>query len=181
MTPHVTDNASFGLDIAIPTGRTTVLGPTPHTHEHCVAFCTSALPIGGLVRDDTGTLYGTTAAGGAHGWGVVYQLSAAGSYTVRHSFARTEGAWPEGALLRDSAGTLVGTTVGGGTYRKGVVYQLSTADDFTVLHQFRGFAGGPDAAYPYGELVRDSADMLYGTTAYGGASGQGVVFQTPAP
>jgi hypothetical protein len=39
MPPHVTGNPSFGLYIAIPTGHTSILGPTPHTYERRVALC----------------------------------------------------------------------------------------------------------------------------------------------
>jgi len=48
------------------------------------------------------------------------------------------------------------------------------AQTFTVLHSF---TGGTDGASPQGGLVRDKAGNLYGTTASGGASGNGVVFK----
>ena len=45
---------------------------------------------------------------------------------------------------------------------------------YTVLHSF---TGGPDGADPYAGLIRDGAGNLYGTTAFGGASGAGVAFK----
>jgi uncharacterized repeat protein (TIGR03803 family) len=45
---------------------------------------------------------------------------------------------------------------------------------YTVLHSF---TGGPDGANPYAGLIRDGAGNLYGTTAFGGASGAGVAFK----
>lgn len=49
------------------------------------------------------------------------------------------------------------------------------AQTYTVLHTFTE----ADGQYPsaYGHLVRDLAGNLYGTTEFGGASGQGVVFK----
>jgi uncharacterized repeat protein (TIGR03803 family) len=40
------------------------------------------------------------------------------------------------------------------------------------------FTGGSDGSFPaYGDLIFDSAGNIYGTTAYGGATGNGVVFK----
>ena len=47
------------------------------------------------------------------------------------------------------------------------------AQTFTVLHSF----SGSDGSYPLSTLIFDRAGNLYGTTEFGGASGQGVVFQ----
>lgn len=43
-----------------------------------------------------------------------------------------------------------------------------------VLHSF---GGGTDGVYPVSALIADSAGNLYGTTRYGGASNNGVVFE----
>jgi uncharacterized repeat protein (TIGR03803 family) len=57
------------------------------------------------------------------------------------------------------------------------VFKLDTAGDETVLHAFRG---SPDGAYPMGTLAIDNKSNLYGTTANGGSSGGGTVFQVDA-
>ena len=44
----------------------------------------------------------------------------------------------------------------------------------SVGHQF---GKGSDGRNPYYDLVCDKAGVLFGTTAIGGGSGQGVVFQ----
>src|SRR5262245_15584885 len=36
---------------------------------------------------------------------------------------------------------------------------------------------GSNGAYPYGGLIQDNSGNLFGTTAYGGASGVGSVFE----
>jgi uncharacterized repeat protein (TIGR03803 family) len=55
------------------------------------------------------------------------------------------------------------------------VFKLDPSGKETVLHSF---TGGPlDGQNPTGSLVRDLAGNLYGTTAYGGSSGFGVVYK----
>src|ERR1700733_2890273 len=49
------------------------------------------------------------------------------------------------------------------------------AQTYTVLHRFTGADGRNPSEY--GHLIEDSAGDLYGTTEFGGASGQGVVFK----
>jgi uncharacterized repeat protein (TIGR03803 family) len=47
-----------------------------------------------------------------------------------------------------------------------------------VLYSFQG---GNDGADPYASLIFDNAGNLYGTTAAGGANGDGTVFElTPS-
>ena len=44
----------------------------------------------------------------------------------------------------------------------------------TVLHSF---SGGTDGSYPVAAMIADKSGNLYGTTRYGGANGQGTVFE----
>jgi len=68
-------------------------------------------PLGDLVRDEEGNLYGTTLWGGASGYGTVFKLDTAGTETVLYSFTGgADGAYPSGGLLLDEKGTLYGTT-----------------------------------------------------------------------
>ena len=45
---------------------------------------------------------------------------------------------------------------------------------YKVLYNFKG---GSDGANPYGSVILDTNGNLYGTAAYGGAYGAGVVFE----
>jgi len=44
-------------------------------------------PESGLVRDSSGSFYGTTADGGQYGYGTVCKLTSGGTESVPHSFA----------------------------------------------------------------------------------------------
>ena len=88
------------------------------------------------------------------------------SITVLHSFTNSpDGALPFAGLLRDAAGNLYGTTGSGGIFGFGTVFKLDSSGNETVLHSF---AGGGDGQQPSGDLIRDAAGNLYGTTLLGG-------------
>jgi len=142
------------------------------------------VPDGGLVRDAKGNLYGTAVVGGAFGWGAIFRVTPAGKERVLYSFTGgADGGSPNAGLLRDAAGNLYGVTpyaggsgCGGGGC--GTVFKLTPARKVKVLHSF---GGGTDGASPFGVLVRDGKDNVYGTTYAGGTSGHGTVFKvTPA-
>lgn len=134
-----------------------------------------ANPIGGLVRDSVGNLYGTTANGGV-GSGVVFKISSTNVFSVLYSFSGGDGSSPQSGLTRDALGNLYGTTYSGGTGGLGVVFKLDPVTKvLTILHSFVG--GAADGAKPRSTLYRDTAGNLYGTTEFGGASGAGVVFK----
>lgn len=148
-------------------------------------------PRTALVMDSAGNLYGTTAAGGLHGFGTVFELTpkAGGLWIekVLFSFFLQTGGLPYGGLILDAAGNLYGTTSDGGSYHNlcGTVFQLkhSSAGVWTqkVLHVFN--LDGVDGCSPQANLIFDAAGNLYGTTIYGGnsTSGGGTVFElTPS-
>jgi uncharacterized repeat protein (TIGR03803 family) len=80
------------------------------------------LPSGSLTRDAAGNIYGTTAKGGSHNWGLIYKVDAAGNYTVLHRFTGLDGSEPLGSLLLAKR-NLYGTTYNGGRDGAGVLFQ----------------------------------------------------------
>lgn len=145
-----------------------------------------------LLNDYNGTLYGTTASlpepgfpnGGGNG--TVFAISTAGAEQPLHSFTGSpDGANPEGFVINVN-GTLYGTTFVGGTGSCGYSSSTGCGTVFTVDPQtgaenvIYSFTGGTDGAGPRAGLA-DVNGTLYGTTYFGGASGNGTVFSiTPA-
>jgi len=141
-------------------------------------------PIGGLIVDNLGNLYGTTLYGGSFpAAGAVYELTPSDngwSYATIHSFTNGDGGSVD-KLIMDAAGNLYGTTMNGGAYGNGSVFKLTHSGGawiHTSLHDFcaTGFPC-PDGSQPMSALVFDAQGNLYGTTSRGGGSEYGVVFK----
>jgi uncharacterized repeat protein (TIGR03803 family) len=148
------------------------------------------MPWAALIRDSKGNLYGVTELGGANGTypgGTVYKLTpvtkkkkTTWTETILYSFgaSATDAYWPTSGLLMDKAGNLYGTTTYGGTYGNGTVFELSASGTETILYSFG--ASATDAILPWTNLIRDSKGNFYGTTTWGGAYGNGTVFELSA-
>jgi uncharacterized repeat protein (TIGR03803 family) len=83
-----------------------------------------ASPVAALVQGSDGNFYGTTALGGAHFRGTVFNIDATGSLTTLHSFTPGEGALPFAGLVQGSDGNFYGTTAVGGAHGAGTVFKL---------------------------------------------------------
>ena len=130
----------------------------------------------GLVQGGDGDFYGTTNAGGANGFGTVFQATPAGVVTILHSFDSGDGENPQAGLILAGNGNFYGTT-SGGVNGDGTVFTITSAGTLTTLYSF----GYSDGSAPEAALVQGSDGNFYGTTNSGGASGDGTVFQiTPA-
>jgi uncharacterized repeat protein (TIGR03803 family) len=139
-------------------------------------------PRAGLIRDDAGSLYGTTADGGAYQSGNVFKIDNLGNETVLYSFCKAgtscaDGRSPEAGLIRDGSGNLYGTTAAGGASDDGTVFKIDNTGNETVLYSFCSVPNCADGWAPYAGLVQDTSGNLYGTTADGGANGKGTVFR----
>ncbi|HEY3638429.1 MAG TPA: choice-of-anchor tandem repeat GloVer-containing protein, partial [Rhizomicrobium sp.] len=135
-------------------------------------------PVGNLVMDPSGNLFGVTFGGGKKPacCGVIYELQSNGTLNVLYEFkGRNDGNYPQN-LTSDGAGNLYGVTLEGGGYSAcvsqsqycGTVFRYSAASGETVLHAFEG---GNDGSNPAGMLVIDKAGNLIGTTQQGGNNG----------
>lgn len=89
-------------------------------------------PVGRLLMDAQGNLFGTTSFGGTFGAGAVFELSASGAESVVYSFTGgADGASPFDGLVMDGAGNLYGTTELGGNFGNscpvgcGVVFKVA--------------------------------------------------------
>jgi len=82
-------------------------------------------PMGGLVRDSAGNLFGTCFEGGSYNAGTVFMFSATGVFRMLHEFNVFDGENPQGALTMDDSGILYGTTNVGGLGHWGTVFKIS--------------------------------------------------------
>jgi uncharacterized repeat protein (TIGR03803 family) len=135
-----------------------------------------ASPLGAMALDKDGNIYGAAFD--------VFELTPNSNWIFTekplHFFAGgADGASPDSGVIFDSAGNLYGTTNTGGAHR-GAVYELSPGGNGQwtekILHRFS--ATGGDGVFPYtANLVIDGKGHLYGTTAGGGDSKFGVVYE----
>jgi uncharacterized repeat protein (TIGR03803 family) len=155
-------------------------------------------PVGGLIMDSAGNLYGTTSIGGSattcggNGCGTVFELSpkTGGGWAekILHNFSANgiDGFYPNAGLVLDAAGHLYGTTQAGGNstncgngYYCGTVFALvsKAGGGWTgkVLHNFSN--NGTDGTSPQDSLIFGKAGNLYGTALGGGVDSYGVVFE----
>jgi uncharacterized repeat protein (TIGR03803 family) len=106
---------------------------------------------------------------------------AAWTETALYVFASPAGGTtPYAPVFLDAAGNLYGTTSDGGAERFGTVFKLTRGGAArapwteTVLHSFVGKA---DGTFPVAGVIVDTDGNVYGTSEYGGASGNGVIFE----
>lgn len=134
-------------------------------------------PVGGLIFDQSGNLYGTTPSGGSGGGGTLFELSRSeGTWSFRllHSWSGLPNGGPQDMLAMDAAGNLYGTAYGDGAFGYGSVFKLTRTDGgwiYTDIHNFGGRGTHAGGAVPNGSVLLDANGNLYGTTVYGGTGG----------
>lgn len=127
-------------------------------------------PWAGVIRDQTGNLFGTTLDSDNVYGGTVYRIAPDGTETVLHDFNYyTDGAWLYSTLIEDKRGNLYGTASGGGADGVGMVFRLAPDGTLKTLYSFTGLNG--DGKFPYAGLTRDSNGNFLGTTSQGGTTG----------
>ena len=140
-------------------------------------------PIGALVVDSRGVVYGVTRYGGAYSEsetdraGVVFRVQSRGSgfaETVLYNFgALGDGASPLWGVMLDGLGNAYGTTGYGGTADAGIVFKLSPQAPGepwaeTILYSFSGQESASS------ELILDKSGNLFGTKEADGVYGGSV-------
>lgn len=157
-------------------------------------------PVGALLADDSGELFGTTIHGGAGlncaqdltNCGVAYKLTPPAdgqtkwTETIIHQFGSPgDGASPIGALIADAKGYLFGVCAGGPGHVQqiGTVFELKppaageTEWTELTLHTFTtNLIGGAHGSVPNGALVAFNGS-LYGMASMGGRTSFGVIFK----
>jgi len=141
-------------------------------------------PQTGLAMDQAGDFFGTSGAGGALGWGAVYELiNSSGSYEEHVIYSFSEGVYGDSVappVIVDRAGNLYGTTpTNSNNTGYGTVFELVNSPPGTYTERtLYTFTGGTDGGTPLAALTEDAAANLYGTaSANGGTLGGGSVFE----
>jgi uncharacterized repeat protein (TIGR03803 family) len=145
-----------------------------------------------LVQGTDGNLYGETTFGGGSvgnsacgsiGCGTIFKIAPQGNLTAVYAFCLSsspcpDGSGPAGGLVLATDGNFYGVTSGGGANNYGTVFKITSAGKLTTLHTFNNADGW--VAQGTG-LIQAANGNFYGTTFYGGANGEGTVFEiTPS-
>ena len=142
-------------------------------------------PLVPLVQNSEGDIYGTTANGGANGYGTLFVIEESGlrETTTVYNFCSqancADGANPVAGPLLASDGNLYGTTLAGGnSTSNGTVYHVSTKGILSTVYDFCSLGGSActDGATPEGALIQGTNGTFYGTTAFGGTYNLGTAF-----
>jgi uncharacterized repeat protein (TIGR03803 family) len=138
-----------------------------------------SVPYAGLVSDAAGNFYGAATQGGANGGGTVFELTSSdGTWTFTTLYS-VPGWGISGTfrnLVLDASGNIYATTHCDGADDAGTVYELSPSGGTWTYNLLYSFTGGTDGQYSVSNLVL-SEGKLYGTTLFGGADGNGVVYE----
>jgi uncharacterized repeat protein (TIGR03803 family) len=136
--------------------------------------------MSGVIADANGDLFGTTIAGGAYGYGTVFEITNTGTTLI--TFNGSNGSDPIAGLIADANGDLFGTSDYGGADGYGTVFEMKNtgtvaapayASAPTTLVSFNRDNG----AYPVAALIADANGDLFGTTYQGGANNYGTAFE----
>ena len=145
-------------------------------------------PVGPLIANTSGNLFGTTFLGVVNNDGTVFELQNIGTLTAPVyastpttlvGFNGSNGAGPAfGALIENANGDLFGTTQNGGANNLGTVFEIQNigtlaapvyASTPLTLVSFDGLNGkSPDAG-----LTADANGNLFGTTSGDGTTSYG--------
>lgn len=181
--------------------RVTPQGAVTTLYDFCkTSYCGAggAFPEAGLAEGTQGSFYGTTTEGGKGadcpdakaGCGTIFRVPPEGGLTKLYDFCSeagcADGFDPVAPMIQGSDGSFYGTTAQGGIdncsslgnddYGCGTIFKVSSSG-YQVLYSFCPVAGCADGAIPTAALVQGSDGNFYGTTALGGAGGEGTIFE----
>jgi len=154
-----------------PGGTVTIL------HSFAGGKSDGQIPFASLIQGTDGNFYGTTAQGGASTFGIAFKITAAGVFTLLHSFSdsTTDGGAPYAPFGEGTDGNFYTATAGGGSNNLGAIVKMTPAGEITLVHSFPSAA--TDGESPTVGLVVGPDGSFYGTTAHGGTDGGGTVYK----
>jgi uncharacterized repeat protein (TIGR03803 family) len=141
---HSASSAQVGCGVVF---KTTPGGALTTLYSFCSKTnCTDgAYPTASLLLLINGNFLGTTLAGGANGFGSVFEITPAGKLTTLYSFCSVsgciDGISPETALIQGTDGNFYGTTVHGvkygcgGCHGSGTVFKITAGGKLTFARK----------------------------------------------
>lgn len=171
-------------------------------YSFCTTDCSDGrFPVGQLVIDKDGNLYGTTATGEPNRSGHVFQLvkEKPGGWTMKvlydfcpsgagdcadgqtpGEFGLTYAGLDQG-LPYDGKSPLYGAAKWAGVHNGGTAFRLLPRKKgqwkLETIYSFCAEANCLDGYVPHAGLTLDSAGNIYGITTYGGPANTGVLYQ----
>jgi uncharacterized repeat protein (TIGR03803 family) len=180
-TIKVTDTAGGTATDSTTTVIATATAPFSDLASFNPAASVGTDPVGGVIADANGDLFGTTSYGAGQG---VYELVKSGTGyaatpTVLLSLGPSTGYQSQAGLIADANGDLFGTAYYSGQYGYGTVFEIAKSGTgyATTPIILANFNGGSTGAYPLAGLSFDSSGDLFGTTQLGGSANGGAVFE----
>jgi uncharacterized repeat protein (TIGR03803 family) len=105
-----------------------------------------------------------------NGYGTIYKLTPSGQYTLLYTFPKNDAGIP-GQLIEASDGKLYGS-IGEGSGNS-LLFSIAKSGHYSVVYQMSSqITDGQCGCW----LVQGSDGLVYGTAAYGGTYGAGVIF-----
>lgn len=167
-------------------------------HRFCNGCSEGSNPIGNVILDADGALYGALSVNGPHGAGLIYKLTPVAGrnkwkFSTLYAFCSAadcaDGRYPnsglsyqgrEAGLPYDGVSPLYGVTQAGGANNGGVLYKLlpqGKSATQVVLRTFCAKTDCKDGADPVWEPTLDGAGNIFGATLLGGAANAGAIYQ----
>jgi uncharacterized protein (TIGR03437 family) len=174
-----TGNCPSPLEATLITGCGTVFRATlDGTETRLYSFLSSLndgiTPTAGLIQATDGNFYGTTSAGGASGYGTIFQLTPDGTLNTLYSFGY--GCGPPVGLIQARDGNLYGVTnYYCGPNQAGTVFRITLGGTLTTVYNFCSQPACADGRTPT-TLIQGADGNFYGTTSEGGST-HGTVFK----
>jgi uncharacterized repeat protein (TIGR03803 family) len=140
-----------------------------------------AFPVGNLISDVAGNMYGVTDGGD----GTIFKIDAkTHALTTLYTFRNTtDGSDPDDLTLEPD-GNIFGATIFGGTNGLGTIWELNpNSYAFTTVATFALTNGVfSNGEFPGGQLLPDANGDLFGVAEHGGPNDDGTIFElTPVP
>lgn len=160
---------NYGTIFKVTTGGTlTVLKHLNQPTDGAYAQCD-------LIQATDNNFYGTTYSGGSIGYGTIFKITSAGSFSVIKNLSySSDGALTYSGLTQNTDGNLYGITRGGGSKGAGTIYKLTLAGVFTTLHSFDPAVDGGNSS---SALIKGADNNLYALCSAGGAYNFGTAFK----